>query len=132
MGGLLASLVAGTALLAAAAMKAAEPAASRVALGGFGVAFALWPLVVVEAAAGVLVLGGVPGARFGAAALFGIFAVAQAGALAAGRGGAPCGCLGGRGTISWAGALRALVLATVAVFATGGGVVTAGAGFVAA
>jgi methylamine utilization protein MauE len=132
MGGLLASLVAGTALLAAAAMKAAEPAASRVALGGFGLAFALWPLVVVEAVAGVLVLGGVADARFGAAALFGVFALAQAGALAAGRGGAPCGCLGGRGTISWLGALRALGLAAVALFATGGGPVAAAAGAVAA
>src|SRR3954453_18118917 len=101
---LIASLVAGTALLAAAAMKVAEPAASRVALGTYGIAGRLaapaWAaLVAVEVGLGAAVLAGSRVAAVAAAALFLLFAAAQLVALAAGRGGAPCGCLGARGRV---------------------------------
>src|SRR5688572_6343801 len=104
---LLASLVAGAALLAAAAMKLAEPAASRVALGTYGLSGRLaapaWAaLVAVELLLGAAVLAGFRAAALGAAGLLAAFAVAQVVALALGRGGAPCGCLGGRGRVSGA------------------------------
>src|SRR4051794_6029210 len=102
---LLASLVAGAALLAAAAMKLAEPAASRVALETYAIPGRLltpaWSAVVaVEVVLGAAVLAGTRVAAVAAAALFAAFAVAQIAALAAGRGGAPCGCLGARGRVS--------------------------------
>jgi hypothetical protein len=110
-------------------MKAAEPAASRVALGTFGVPWALWPLVAVEAVAGVALLAGAPRAGWAAAALFAVFAAAQVVVLARGGGGAPCGCLGSRGTVSWWTAARAGALAALAPFAAGGhpGLAVAGA-----
>jgi hypothetical protein len=118
----LASAVAGAVLLAAAAMKVAEPAASRVALSTYGVrgwaAGPAWAaLVAVEAVLGVALLTGVRAAALGAAALLAGFAGAQVVALAAGRGGAPCGCLGAHGRISGASVARAALLAGVAAVA---------------
>jgi hypothetical protein len=124
----LASLICGCVLLAAAGMKAAEPAASRVSLGTFGVPWALWPLVALESAVGVAVLAGVPHSGRVAAALFAAFAVAQVAVLAHGGGGAPCGCLGARGKVSWWSAARAGGLAVLAVSAGGGHPVVALAG----
>jgi len=118
----LASLVCGSVLLAAAAMKVAEPNASRVALGTYGVAgWALGPLIAAEAVLGAAVLAGVSVAGSAAAALFGGFAIAQGIVLARGGGGSPCGCLGGRGTVSATSAARAAGLAGVAALAQGGG-----------
>src|SRR4051794_41469003 len=113
---LLASLVAGSALLAAAAMKVAEPAGSRVALATYGVAgraaAPAWvALVAVELVLGGLVLAGWRPAATAAAALLAGFALVQAGALALGRAGAPCGCLGTRGRVSARSVARALALA---------------------
>src|SRR4051794_23925195 len=113
---MVASLICGSVLLAAAGMKAAEPAASRVSLGTFGVSWALWPLVAVESVAGVAVLAGAPRAGLVAAGLFAAFAVAQAVVLARGGGGAPCGCLGARGTVSWTSAARTAGLGVLALF----------------
>src|SRR3954468_1978226 len=86
---LLASLVAGAALLAAAAMKLAEPAASRVALETYAIPGRLlapaWAAVVaVEVVLGAAVLAGARTAALAAAALLGAFTVAQIAALAAG------------------------------------------------
>ncbi len=123
-----ASVICGLVLLFAAGMKAAEPAASRVALGTFGVPWALWPLVVAESVLGVAVLAGVPGARWPAAGVFAVFALAQAVVLARGGGGAPCGCLGARGTVSRWSVARTCALAVLALFAGGGSVALAVAG----
>jgi glutaredoxin len=124
----IASLVAGTALLAAAAMKIAEPAASRVALGTYGIAGRLavpaWAaLVAAEAVLGAGLLAGSLPAADAAAALLALFAAAQLAVLALGRGGAPCGCLGGRGRVSPASVARAALLggAALAAAALGGG-----------
>lgn len=117
---IVATLICGTVLLAAAALKAADPAGSRVALGTYGTPWALWPLVAVETAAGVAVLAGTPFADLAAAVLLAAFSVAQVVVLARGGGGAPCGCLGARGTVSWAGAARVAALAALAPFASGG------------
>ena len=117
---MVAGLICGCVLLAAAGMKTAEPAASRVSLGTYGVPWALWPLVAVETALGVALLAGVPRAGIAAAGLFSLFALAQAVVLARGGGGAPCGCLGARGTVSWWTAGRAAALAALAPFADGG------------
>ncbi len=117
---LVASLICGTVLLAAAALKVAEPAASRVALGTYGTPWALWPLVAVETVVGVGVLAGTPGAAYVAAALLATFTAAQVVVLARGGGGAPCGCLGARGTVSWLSAGRTAGLAVLSLFATGG------------
>jgi len=118
----LGSLICGGALLAAAAMKAAEPAASRVALGTYGVGgWGLWPLVAMEGVLGTGLLAGAAGAGWAAGGLFATFAVAQAVVLARGGGGAPCGCLGGRGTVSASSLARALALAGAAAVGEGGG-----------
>jgi hypothetical protein len=114
------SLICGCVLLAAAGMKAAEPTASRVSLGTFGMPWALWPLVVLETAVGTALLAGVPRAGWAAAALFAAFAGAQSVVLVRGGGGAPCGCLGARGRLSWWSAARTAALAVLAGFAAGG------------
>ena len=125
---IVASAICGCVLLAAAALKAAEPSAARVALGTYGTPWALWPLVVVEAAVGGAVLAGARHAGWVAAALLASFAVAQVVVLARGGGGSPCGCLGARGTVSAASAGRAAVLAGVALLAGNGDPLLAAAG----
>jgi hypothetical protein len=122
------ALVCGSVLLAAAGMKAAEPAAARVSLGTFGVPWGLWPLVLVETGVGAALLAGLPRAGAVAAGLFASFAVAQGVVLARGGGGAPCGCLGARGTVSARSAARAAALAVLAAFAGGGRPLVAVAG----
>src|SRR4051812_31419331 len=123
---LLASLVAGGFLVAAAAMKLAEPAASRVALATYGIAgrasAPTWvALMAVELALGLAVLAGSRTAAAAAATVFAGFALVQAVALTSGRGGAPCGCLGPRGRVSAATAARAGALAGVALVAASTG-----------
>ncbi len=115
---LLAALLA-TALLVAAGMKATDRTATAVAAATFGLhgraARAVWlPLAAVEALlAGGLLAGWRPAA--GAAALVLVaFAVAQLLAIAAGRAGAPCGCFGARGRVSWGSVARTATLATAA------------------
>ncbi|HVL95119.1 MAG TPA: MauE/DoxX family redox-associated membrane protein [Solirubrobacteraceae bacterium] len=118
----IASCVAGGALLVAATLKLADRPAALVALGTYGLggraaAPALWALVAIELALGTAVLAGSRAAAIAAAGLFAAFALAQLTALAAGRGGAPCGCLGGRGRVSLVSAARALVLGAAATLA---------------
>jgi hypothetical protein len=99
-------------LLSAAALKAADRPGTVVALATYGLdgrraAVGRWALVLVEvAAAAGLMLG-----SRAAAGLFFAFAVAQAAALLAGRGGAPCGCFGSRGKLTWWSVLRSAGLA---------------------
>jgi hypothetical protein len=112
---LLAALL-GAALLVAAALKAGDRTSTAVAAGTFGLngraARWVWlPLVALETllAAGVLA-GWVPGA-WATAAVLAAFAAAQAAAIPVGRGGAPCGCFGARGVVSWSSAGRTALLA---------------------
>ncbi len=138
---LIASLIVAGTLATAGTMKLAEPTASRVALATYGLAGRLavpaWALLVVVelTLAGLLLAGTVDGAigrppagRTGvmsagataglaAAGLFALFGVAGGVALARGRGGAPCGCLGARGSLSAATVARAAVLALLGLLA---------------
>ena len=53
-------------------------------------------------------------AAWATATLFAGFAAAQAIAIAAGRAGAPCGCFGARGRVSWSSVARSMLLALAA------------------
>ena len=112
---LLAALL-GAALLVAAGLKAADRTSTAVAAGTFGLhgraaRWAWLPLALLEIAlAAGLLAGWGPGA-WAAAAVLAAFAAAQAAAIAAGRGGAPCGCFGARGLISWGSVARTALLA---------------------
>ena len=114
------SCVAGATLLAAAFAKALDRPAALVALGTYGLggrvaAPALGLLIAVEVALGLALVAGVPAAAWAGVLLFAAFAIVQAGLLAAGRGGAPCGCLGARGRVSALSVARAVALAGVAL-----------------
>ena len=115
---LLAVLV-GAALLGAAALKVADRTAPAVAAEAFGVRGRagrwIWlPLAVLEAVLAVGVVAGPPAAAWAASAALAAFALLQAIAIAAGRTGAPCGCFGARGRISWGSIARAALLAAAA------------------
>ena|GEM_PF-410731 len=116
---LLAALV-GAALLGAAALKAADRTATAVAAETFGlrgrVARWVWlPLAALEAGLAVALLTASTGiAAWAAASVLATFAAAQAIAIAAGRAGAPCGCFGARGHLSWASVARTALLAAAA------------------
>ncbi|MEA2223072.1 MAG: Methylamine utilization protein MauE, partial [Solirubrobacteraceae bacterium] len=115
---LLAALV-GAALLGAAALKVADRTGTAVAAETFGLRgraarWAWLPLAGLEAALAVALLGGSPAAAWAAAIVLGVFATAQAAAIAAGRSGAPCGCFGARGHLSWGSVARAASLAAAA------------------
>jgi hypothetical protein len=102
---LLAALL-GAALLVAAALKAGDRTSTAVAAGTFGLhgragRWVWLPLVLLEGLLAAGLLAGWRPAAWATAAVTAGFAVAQTGALAAGRGGAPCGCFGGRGVVSW-------------------------------
>ena len=104
-------------LLAAAAVKLVSGRPSRDALRSYGIAEPglrafLWAATIaLETALAVGVAAGVPGAAEAAAGLLVFFALALTGAIARGRAGAPCGCLGGRSRIGWLGVARAALLA---------------------
>src|SRR5690349_6073523 len=92
-------------LLAAAVLKAADRTAAIVALSGYGVpgrlAAPVWAAAIAaEAALAAALAAGLPWAPGATAALLAGFAVVQAGALARGGNGAPCGCFGARGRLS--------------------------------
>ena len=115
---LLAALV-GAALLGAAALKLADRTATAVAAETFGLrgraARWVWlPLAVLETLVAAGVIAGPRGAAWAAVAVLAGFAAAQAVAIAAGRSGAPCGCFGARGQLSWGSVARAALLATAA------------------
>ena len=121
-------------LLGAAASKLLDPTGTAVAAGSFGLRGRAarsvgLPLAAIEAGLAVGVLAGAPAAVWSAAGLLAGFALAQAVAIAAGRGGAPCGCFGARGRISWGSVARAALLAAAAagLAAAANGSVPAGA-----
>jgi hypothetical protein len=104
-------------LLVAAAAKIGSGRASRNALRSYGIQSpplrtVLWTATIVaETALAGAVAAGAPGATWAAAGLLAFFALALSGAIARGRSGAPCGCLGGRSRIGPAAVARAAVLA---------------------
>jgi hypothetical protein len=122
---LLAALL-GAALLVAAGLKAVDRTSTAVAAGTFGLhgraARSAWlPLVLLEALLAAWLLAGWGTGAWATAAVLAAFAAAQAGAIAAGRGGAPCGCFGARGVVSWGSVGRTILLAAgAAVLAVGG------------
>jgi hypothetical protein len=103
-------------LLAAAAAKLVAGRRSRTALGSYGITgrrlqAVMWAATVAaEAGLGGAVAAGVPGATRAAAGLLTFFALTLAVAIARGRAGAPCGCLGGRSKIGPAAVAPAAVL----------------------
>ncbi len=118
--GLLAMALGGS-LLAAAALKLGDRTGTAVAAATFGLTGvpgrSVRPaLIVLEPAlAAGLLVSRTAVAAWAVAGVLAVFAVAQALAIAAGRAGAPCGCLGGRGRVSWSAVARAALLATTAV-----------------
>jgi hypothetical protein len=111
-----ACLALGLVLVAAGALKLAGGAAARAALATYGLsgraAYAAWAaLIAAEAVLGVAVGAGLGWATRAAAVLAAGGALAQIGALAAGRDGAPCGCFGARGRVGNASVGRAVLLA---------------------
>src|SRR5947207_5696225 len=104
-------------LALAAALKARDPAASQAALATYGLRRpgarrAAWGAAIAAElglAAG-LAAGWAPAAYL-AAGLFAGFAVALLAALARGRRGEPCGCLGGRSRVGPIAVVRAVALA---------------------
>ena len=110
----IACLALGLVLFASAAAKLVDPVGSRAALATYGVRSVrgVWAaLIVVEAALAITVGAGLDAAAYAAGALLAGFCAAQAAALAAGRGGAPCACFGARGRISRASVARTGLLA---------------------
>jgi len=110
------SLVLGAVLIGSAALKLADGPRTRVALGTYGLrgeaaAIAWAALVAVEPVLGIAVAAGVESAAWAAAALFAVFAAAQAAVLMSGRAGAPCACFGSRGRVGRASLTRAAALA---------------------
>ena len=109
----------GAALLAAAGLKIVDRTSSAVNAGTYGVtgrpARWVWlPLALLETLLAVAVLTGWGPGTWAAAAVLAVFAVAQAGALVAGRGGAPCGCFGARGRVSPGSVTRTALLSGAA------------------
>jgi len=125
-------------LLVSAGLKLADRTGSAIAAATYGVtgrpARWIWlPLATLEALLAAGLLAGSTAAAWAAAAVLAAFAIAQATVVAAGRGGAPCGCFGARGQVSWGSAARAAglsgaalllalapIAAPVAVLAVGG------------
>ena len=98
-------------------MRLASGPAARSALATYGIrgerlASVVWAAVgAIEAGLGVCVAIGAERAIWATSLLFIVFAGAQAGALVAGRAGAPCGCFGANGTVGRASVARAALLA---------------------
>lgn len=109
----------GATLLAAAALKLTDPTSTAVAAATFGLRGALarhaWLVLAgLEAGLAAALLAAAPWAAAATAAVLAVFALAQAAAIAAGRAGAPCGCFGARGQISWSSLARTMLLAGAA------------------
>jgi hypothetical protein len=115
---LLAALV-GAALLGAAWLKVADRTGTAVAAETFGLRgraarWAWLALAGLEAGLAAGVLAGPPGAAWIVAGVLALFAAAQVVAITSGRAGAPCGCFGGRGRLSWGSVARTALLAASA------------------
>jgi hypothetical protein len=112
------SLLLGALLVGSAVLKLADGPRTRVALGTYGItgpaAAPAWAaLIAAELILGIGVGAGVEAAAWAAAALCGVFALAQAAVLMSGHGGAPCACFGSRGRVG-RGSLARVGLLTVA------------------
>jgi hypothetical protein len=111
------SLALALVLLGSAGTKLVSGPAARSALATYGIrgeplASVVWAAIgALEAGLGVSVAAGAERAMWAAAALFTVFAGAQAVALMAGRAGAPCGCFGARGRVGQGSLARASLLA---------------------
>ena len=114
------AILLGAVLLVSAGLKLADRTGTAIAAATYGLtgrpARWIWlPLAALETLLAAGLLAGSSAAAWTAAAMLAAFAGAQATAVAAGRGGAPCGCFGARGQISWASAARAAALSGPAV-----------------
>jgi hypothetical protein len=104
-------------LVATAAAKLVAGRSARSALRSYGVEqplaqAVLWAAAIVaETALALAVATNARGGTEGAAALMALFAAALVWALAQGRAGSPCGCLGARSGIGWPAVARAALLA---------------------
>jgi Methylamine utilisation protein MauE len=104
-------------LIGAALAKVAAGAGGREALRTYGLRApyaraAVWAaLIGVEIGLGAAVAAGIPHAADAAAGLLALFALVLAVALARGRAGAPCGCLGRRSRLGAGALARTLALA---------------------
>lgn len=122
MPAVIAGLILFVVLVVSAAAKAVDGVGTRAALATYGVkrpavAGSLWMAVVgSELLLALGLLAGVRAAAWATAALLAVFVLAQLAALARGRAGAPCGCLGARGRLSRGSVLRAAGLAGLALF----------------
>lgn len=109
--------VLGLVLLGSAGAKLAAPVRTRAALATFGLraprarALAWAGAVALEIALGVGVVAGLHAAAYAAALLMLGFAALLAQALARGRAGQPCGCLGARSRVTPLALARTLLLA---------------------
>ena len=114
---MLLALLLGAVLAGSALLKLADGPGTRAALSTYGIrdeaaAHAVWVgLIAVELLLAAAIVAGVEAAAWAGAALFAVFAVAQAVALVSGRAGAPCACFGARGRIGRASLARAAALA---------------------
>jgi hypothetical protein len=110
-----ACLVLGLVLIAAAGLKAFHGRAARAALSTYGVRRLAWPAwaasIVAEGGLGVGVAVGLDWAAQAGAVLMAGACAAQVAAIAAGRRGAPCGCFGARGRVGSGSSGRAALLA---------------------
>lgn len=103
-------------LIAAAVLKLADRTGTAVALSSYGIV-GRWARVAVglvvawELALAALLVAGVRAGAAATAITFVAFAFAQIAALASGRGGMACGCMGGAGRLSAFSVARALALA---------------------
>jgi hypothetical protein len=113
----LAAWIVAVVLVGAAVLKLRDPVGTQAALATYGLRRAASRRAAWGAAIGVelaLALGialGSAAAAYLASALFAGFALALGVALARGRRGEPCGCLGGRSRVGPLGVVRALALA---------------------
>jgi len=110
------SLILGALLLGSALLKLADGPRTRAALGTYGItgraAKPAWASVIAaELVLGAGVTAGVEAAAWAAAALCGVFALAQAAVLVSGRAGAPCACFGARGRVGRSSLARVSLLA---------------------
>src|SRR5437588_5577973 len=108
----LAAVLAGAALLKARDPQASQAALATYGIGGAGTRRMAWGAVVaLELALAAGLALGSNAAAYAAGALFAGFALALVVALARGRRGQPCGCLGARSRVGWPAVLRAVALA---------------------
>jgi hypothetical protein len=117
MAGLVLRVLLAGVLVVAAIAKLAGGRRAREGLSTFGIdsprarAVASAALIATELALAAGVAAGVDAFAWAAALFLLGLSGALVSAIAAGRGGKPCGCFGGRSTVGWGSVARSLVLA---------------------